>query len=365
MTLHVIRYCTGATCAAVAVGLLSACSLRSSISSPSSALPVVTEGQSHLSNGRFVPEWSAFATVVPPEQRPLGGTIPFEYVPEAQTQTTGGIYASEVYGTDIWGFRANNSRNSKAICAVKNVSGPNGIAVDGKSNLVDPDGGTRTVIVFKGPKMCGSEIGSVSDPYGQPSDAASTSAATGTIVVANIFDNNKKAGSVVRCSLSGGCKAHLKNPNMYEVAAVALAKNGDCWASATNKSGKATLTYFKGCTGTGKRASGYLNAYYGGLDIDVHGNLVSLSYYDKNLYVYKGCNPACTLVGGPFAMRGEATFGHLNSNSTKLVTGDYQYGEIDVYNYSPTALKFAYRFNKGFSPSELVEGAAYDPRSAE
>jgi hypothetical protein len=365
MTLHVIRFCTGAIFMAVAVGLLAACSLRSSISSPSSVLPVVAEGQSHLSNGRFVPEWSAFATVVPPEQRPLGGTMPVEFVPDAPASTTGGIYGSEFYGTDIWGFRANNSHNGKAICAVKNVSGANGIAVDGKGNLIDPDGGTHTIIVFKGPKMCGSQIGSVSDPYGQPADAASANAATGMIVVANIFDNNRKAGSVVRCTLSGGCKAHLKNPDMYEVAGVALAKNGDCWASATNSHGTPTLTYFKSCSGSGKKASGYANAYYGGLDIDVHGNLVSLSYSDKKLYVYKGCNPACTLVGGPFAIRGEATFGHLNATSTKLVTGDYQYGEIDVYNYAPTKLKFAYRFNKGFSPSELVEGAAYDPRSSE
>ena len=352
MKLHVIRFCTGAICTAGAVGLLAACSTRAGLSSSISALPAVAE-------------WPAFATVVPPEQRPLGGTIPQDVIPDPQAQPIAGIYASEVYGSDIWGFRANNNHNGKAICAVKNVSGPNGIAVDGKGNLIDPDGGTKTIIIFKGPKMCGAQLGSVSDPFGQPSDAASANAATGTIVVANIFDNNKKAGSVLRCTLAHGCKTHLKNPNMYEVAGVALAKNGDCWASATSKSGHATLTYFKGCTGSGKKASGYANAYYGGLDIDVHGNLVALSYSDKKLYVYKGCNPACTLVGGPYTLYGEATFGHLNGSSTKFVAGDYQYGQIDVYNYSPTSLKLAYHFNKGLSPSALVEGAAFDPRSKE
>ena len=128
---------------------------------------------------------------------------------------------------------------------------------------------------------------------------------------------------------------------------------------------RATLTYFKGCAGSGKTASGYRNAYYGGLDIDNQGNLVSLSYQDAKLYVYQGCNPQCTRVAGPFRMKGEATFGHVNAASNKLVTGDFQYGRIDVYNYSPTKIRFAYSFNRGFSPSEVVEGAAFNPRSTE
>ena len=70
-------------------------------------------------------------------------------------------------------------------------------------------------------------------------------------------------------------------------------------------------------------------------------------------------------IGGPFTLKGEATFGHLNADSTKFVTGDFQYGQIDVYNYSPAKVRFAYMFNRGFSPSELVEGAAFNPRSTE
>ena len=98
------------------------------------------------------------------------------------------------------------------------VSSVNDIAVDGKGNLIDPDGGTRTVIVFKGPGMCGPSIGSVSDPYGQPSDAASINAATGTIAVANIFGTSGP-GSISLCTLPGGCFANLTNPHMDEVAA--------------------------------------------------------------------------------------------------------------------------------------------------
>ncbi len=338
-----------------AVAFLAACS--GSARSPQAlyALPAVNEA----------PQRSDFATVVPPQLRPIGGAAALPLTLEPNAKSAGGIYASEVYATDIWGFAAKNNHNRKAKCVVTHVQGANGIAVDLSGNLIDPDGGTDTVIVFKGPKMCGPKLGSVKDPYGQPSDAASADAANGTIVIANIFDNNKTPGSVSKCTLAHGCKTNLHSPNMDEVAGVALAKNGDCWASATDSNGAATLTYFAGCAGRGKKATGYLNAYYGGLDIDEHGNLVSLSYQDAKLYVYKGCNPKCGLVGGPFRMKGEATFGHLNATSTKLVTGDFQYGRIDVYSYKPAKVRFAYSFNRGFSPSEVVEGAAFNPRSTE
>jgi hypothetical protein len=353
MTRYAIRFAATAFSVAVAVGLLTACSSNKPFL-PSSSPAAINE----------MPQWSNLATLVPPQLRPLPGTIPLplRFDVDSNTSSATGIYASEVYGIDIWGYPINNSHNGKAICTVTPVSGLNGIAVDGNGDLIDPDGGTSAIIVFKGPQMCGPELGSVKDPFGQPSDAASANAATGTIVVANIFDNNRKPGSVSRCTLAGGCKANLKNPNMYEVAGVALATNGDCWASANNSSGKATLTYFKGCSGPGKKTTGYRNAYYGGLDIDGSGNLVSLSYMDKKLYVYKGCNPACARVGGPFVLKGQATFGHLNASSTQFATGDFQYGQIDVYKYAPTKVKFAYSFNNGLNASALVEGIAYDPR---
>ncbi|MBV8344234.1 MAG: hypothetical protein JO190_04465 [Candidatus Eremiobacteraeota bacterium] len=338
-----------------AVAFLAACS--GSVRSPQalSALPAVNEA----------PLRSGFTTVVPPQLRPIGGAAALPLSLDPSSKSAGGIYASEVYGTDIWAFPQDNNQNRKAMCVVTNVQGVNGIGVDAAGDLIDPDGGTDTVIVFKGPKMCGQKLGSVADPYGQPSDAASANAAKGTIVIANIFDTNKTPGSVSLCTLAHGCKVNLQNSDMNEVAGVALAKNGDCWASATDANGVATLTYFKACRGSGKKASGYRNAYYGGLDIDDKGNLVSLSYEDAKLYIYKGCNPRCTRISGPFRLKGEATFGHLNAASTKLVTGDFQYGRIDVYDYSSTKIRFAYSFNRGFSPSEVVEGAAFNPRSTE
>ncbi len=226
-----------------AVAFLAACS--GSARSPQAlyALPAVNAA----------PQRSDFATLIPPQLRPVGGAAALPLTLEPNATSAGGIYASEVYATDIWGFPAKNQRDHKATCVVKHVQGANGIAVDLSGNLIDPDGGTDTVIVFKGPTMCGPKLGDVKDPYGQPSDAASADAAHGTIVIANIFDTNKTPGSVSKCTLAHGCKTNLRNSNMDEVAGVALARNGDCWASATDSKGKATLTYFKACQDPGRR----------------------------------------------------------------------------------------------------------------
>jgi len=275
-----------------------------------------------------------------------------------------GIYvASFGAGASIDGYRNNPRRHPRPFCTVQGANDSNGIAVDPNGDLIVPTGGPKQVLVFKGPKMCGPLDGTIDDPWGQPSDAASNDALHGPIAVANVFDTNA-AGSIAVCTRSDGCTTNLTNANMYEVAGVAMARNGDCWASATTSGGTATLTYFKGCAGAGETATGFLNAYYGGLDIDSHGNLVSVSAFDANLYVYKGCDPVCTLAGGPFALHGESVFAHLNRAGTKLVAGDYEDSVVDMYAFGSSGLQYLYSFGSS-SGGYILEGVAFNPRSKE
>jgi hypothetical protein len=277
------------------------------------------------------------------------------------------MYVSEFYGSEILGYNHNNRRGRPPSCTIPGVSYVDGLAVDAKGNLVDPDGGSRTIKVFQGPGMCGLQLGSVADPYGMPSDAASADAASGTIVVGNIFDgppSKNYPGSISLCTLAHGCTKNLTNSKIYEVGGVAQANNGDCWASAQTSAGAAKLIYFKGCAGAGRAAAGFQNQSFGGLDIDDHGNLVSVSYFDAQLYVYKGCNPGCKLIGGPFAMRGAPFFGHLNERSTMFAVADNSYVQVDVYAYSPTSLRYLYSFS-GVSASNDLGSVAFNPRSKE
>jgi hypothetical protein len=273
-----------------------------------------------------------------------------------------GIYAGESFGTTILGYRANNSGNRSPICTLRSGYA-SAIAADGDGNLIDPDGGSDSIVIFKGPKMCGRKLGSIDDPYGRPTDASSVHAATGTIAVANVF--NGSGASIAVCTLSGGCTKNLRVGSMVEVAGVALAANGDCWASATNSSGVARLAYFKGCSGSGKTATGFQNSYYGGLDIDGQGHLLAISSFDAKLYVYKGCNPACSLFGGPYSLQGEAAFGHLNKRSTEFAAADFASGSIDVYGYAQKSLTYRYSFNNGLNSSLGVQAVTYNFRAEE
>lgn len=355
-----MRLLSSALCTTVAVGLLAGCSGNMSATNPTT--PTVGT-QSRVSHGHTIPQWSAFATLIPQQFRPAG-TLPKlnNPPPHRKRQENSGIYASEFYNTTMFGYQTKNTGNNPPICSISPVSYINGMNTDMVGNLIEPDGGTRSVNVYTGPGMCGSLMGTISDGYGQPADASSMNAATGEIVVGNIFDNSGLPGSVSVCTLSGGCTTNLTNSNMYEVAGVVLGKNGDCWASAINSGGTATLTYFAGCAGGGTAATGFSNSSFGGLDIDNKGNIVAADLAGQ-IWVYSGCNPACSVVGGPFSQHGTSVFGHLNEQSMAYAMGDFANGEIDVYTYTPTNISYRYSFNNGLAASYDVEGVAYNPAS--
>jgi len=284
--------------------------------------------------------------------------------PALKTHPRPGIYLAQFDGTDILGYRAAHEALQGPICQVSAGMYVNGIAVDSRGNLIDPNGSTRLVIVFKGPQMCGEKLGSFHDRYGQPSDASSGDAATGKIAVANIQDNGSSPGSLSICTLRAGCTSNLTNPQMYAAEAVAM-KDGTCWVDAKRTaSGGAALIYFKGCAGQGEVASGFKSASAGGIDIDNHGNLVIIDQSQKMVYIYSGCDPQCSIVGGPFRLKSECFFGKLNAANTNYVTVDQLEGHIDFYSYSTNAIKYEYAV-KGLPVSLAPEGIAQNPRSQE
>ena len=318
----------------------------------------------------FLGHWSATASVLPTALRPTG-QMPLrgrtgKGVSPNFMGAAGGLYVGEYYSTDILAYAHQNSGNGPPTCSIPGVLFPNDVASDDKADVIDPDGGSKTIMVFKGHGKCGSLLGTINDPYGQPVDASSQNAQTGTIAVANIFSTFQGGGTISLCTLAGGCTSNLVNSNMYEVIGVAMSRGGDCWATSYNSSGTPNLTWFQGCTGTGQTATGWNNSSAGGLDIDKSGNLVSLDPGSASAYVYSGCNPACTVVGGPFALEGAAIYGHVNRQSMALATADYQNGQVDIYDYDlPKSLTYMFSFNNGLSANDEVLGVAYAPRSHE
>jgi hypothetical protein len=289
----------------------------------------------------------------------------------AAEATKNGIYVSGYFGSSsvVYGYRQNNRGNDSPDSSETSVPAAVDVAVDAKGDVMVPQG--NEITIFKGPRMCGKQLAQLGIGLeGYAVDAASADATGGTIAVASVQDGSGY-GSVQVCMLKTGCRKYLTNSDMNFVFGVAMANDGDCWAASQqglSMGYAAVLTYFKGCSGSGETASGYQNASSGGLDIDKSGNLVSISCSAAGcsmpgVYVYSGCKPQCKEIGGPFSLQGTSRYGHLNESSTRLAMADYQFGQVDVYAYSPTAITYLYSFNNGLNSN--IVGASYTPRSDE
>jgi hypothetical protein len=274
---------------------------------------------------------------------------------------TPGIYT--ISGGSILGYLGNDRSNGPPMCSIGAPFYPYDIAVDRQGDLLVPDASARTITVYAGPGLCGPKLGTISDPYGEPDDVASRNVANGgKIVVANV----QKVGSVSVCTLSGGCTTKLSAGHVAMLG-VALAPNGDCWATGASSAGP-VLAYFAHCRGHGVIASGFQNSgEVRGIDIDDNGNLVvisGLSSTPSELYIYSGCNPTCSLVGGPFQLKGFVVYGHLNANSKLFVAAEAQFAGkgLDVYSYSTSGINYEYSITNGLSSPQ---SAAFSPSSIE
>ncbi|MGB8909469.1 MAG: hypothetical protein WCC84_12050 [Candidatus Cybelea sp.] len=363
-----MRLLSTALCTTVAVALLAGCSGGTSqmSSGGSSTIPVTPLSRHHHDR----PVWASPANYI--DNGAVEQPLPYyrrviSSIKNAASYPAKGMYVNEFYGAGTMAYPINNKADSPPFCTVATGSGAdvNGIGVDGEGNLITPVAanysGQHAVDIWQGPGMCGAQVGTFIDPDGQPSDAFSFDALNGTILVSNIFNNSGGAGSVSICTLASGCTGNLTNAAMYKVAGVVMDKSGNCYVSAEDPTGVGTLTYFAGCTGAGQQASGFMNTDYGSLSFDRNGNLVSVDKAGIQLWVYKGCNPACSVIGGPFPLQGETVFGALNKQSMTFMAGDFANGQVDVYLYTPTSLTYFYSYSNGLSVSGKIEGVAYNP----
>ncbi|HEY2476133.1 MAG TPA: hypothetical protein VGI19_15200 [Candidatus Cybelea sp.] len=286
------------------------------------------------------------------------------------------LYVSSWTSGMILGYKSPRTghadkKNNPPTCTFTVNRGLEDIAADPKGNLIVPTATRSSDQINIYAPNCGALLNSIADPYGVPYDAAEN--ASGTIVADT---NSTYTGSVAVCTLKAGCTSNLPFPTNYSGQnmgfAVTINRAGDCWAQVVYETSSGNingLAYFKGCSGTGQIATGFLNQDKGGLDIDKSGNIVAL---DSNLsgkqpnsllYVYKGCNPACTLVGGPFSLHSSEGefYGHVDKAGSTLATVDFFTPEVDIYHYTPTKVTYLYSITNGMSSCGDCTGAAYAP----
>jgi hypothetical protein len=370
MEVSPLRFFNSAIGAAVAIGLLAGCS-ASNLGPANSSLPN-TQQESRARGLAHAPLSLVGAWMLPAGIKRLH--LDTHIVPAKKSKASL-IYASNFYQEHVWGFPNPNTSNGPASCTLGTASVPleyvNGFGTDPKGNVMVPgytgqDNGYLSINVFA--PNCGSLVWQAEVDTGQPADAYSSNGATGTVLVGELADyDNNDYGAAVLCSQSSGCGTPITNSSITGYAAgVAMAKNGDCWISgATSTTSGFVLVYFPGCSGSGEVATGTSNQSYGGLFIDTKGHLGSVDAANATLYVYSGCNPACTLVSTS-TLEGESIFGGLDKKGKNLALGDFENQQVDVYSYSPTqGATYSYSFNNGLASGSQndVETGHFAPRN--
>jgi hypothetical protein len=356
-----MRFSTTSLLAAVSVALLAGCA--GNLSGQNSSLPSAGS-QARSAHG---PVSLVSAWMLPAGAQRLN-------IPSGQPdagKAKSGLYGSEFYGNPsdaegmINGYPNPDNKNSKPSCSIAGYA-INGWGIDNAGNLILPSASSSSaepsVNVYSGPGLCGKLLGSITDSDGQASDAKSFSATKDSIYVGQIVDSSTDAGDVLVCSLKKGtCGTPVRNAAITGYGGgVAIDSKGDCWMSAGTASTTGfVLVYWKGCTGKGAVATGTKDQALGGLFFDTKGNLVSIDS-TGSLYVYKGCNPKCTVVSSS-TLKGASIFGNLDSAGTEMVAGDVTNSDIDVYKYAPTGVKYMYSFNKGLDGTSYTEAGGFDP----
>lgn len=352
-----MRFSTSHIGAVVLAAVFTACSAGGGISNQSGSLPGA--GSAHVP-----------ISLVPDSVRPVGvQRLKLGFVYPDKKKASGGIYGSEFYGPGsgegmINGYPNPNTKNSKPTCSISAYA-INGWGIDTVGDLILPgnisSNGEPTINVYQGPALCGKLLGSITDNNGQAADAKSFNATKDNIYVGEILSTSSGTGDVLICSLkkdSCGTPVTSKSITGYG-GGVAIDSKGDCWlSSATSTIYGFVLVYWKGCKGAGQSATGTKNTQFGGLFFDTKGNLVSIDATGV-VYVYKGCDPKCTLVSST-KLKGASIFGNLNAAGTEMVVGDTDNEQIDVYKYAPSGVKYMYSFNKGLTGTH-VETGGFDP----
>jgi len=255
------------------------------------------------------------------------------------------IYASNTLGEDVDAWPNPDTENLGPTCAIgapyQTLKYVKGFAVDPYGYLVVPAEisnsapYTWTVSVWK--PNCNARVWQVELPSNEIAVDAYSNGATNGAVLAVQRTSSSAVNGLVVCAPSG-CGLPFTNPAITYANGVAVSKKGECWLQGSGQGSVYELVYFPNCNGSGELATGVRNSSGYGLFIDTEGHLGSIDGQAEKLWVYSGCNPACSLVSQSTLMN-TPVYGGLDAKGENLVIGDpCECGEtLDVYKYSPTS----------------------------
>jgi NHL repeat len=277
----------------------------------------------------------------------------------AVTRDTGRglIYASSFGGDTVDYYDKGTGPNNPVAGSLSgSLSNPWGMAVDKSGDLYVANSEDQNVLVYAKGSTAPTSTLTDSDKF--PCDVAIGS--DGTVYVANGSGPIGADGNVVIYK-SGATQPTqtLNNGHFFHVAGVALDKNGDVFVSYNGQAdGTGGVVEFHAPKFANTTNMHVKLGYAGGVGFDAKGHLLVIDQEGPTLNVY---NVGKRKPVAKLTLPGSSWFFAFNHDSTKLYVADSQLGEIDVFRYTPTALKQTNKITNGGSPSAGDYGVVDTP----
>jgi hypothetical protein len=284
-------------------------------------------------------------------------SAPSALAPAVAHDAGGLIYASSWGGNTVNYYDKGTGPNNPIAGSLSgSFSNPWGMAVDKSGDLYVANAEDQNVLVYA--KGSTSPTTTLTDPNGFPCDVAVGS--DGTVFVANGSGPIGASGNVLIYT-SGNTRPgqQLSNSHFLHVAGVALDKNGNVFVSYNGQAdGTGGVVEFHAPKFSNTTNMHVKLGYAGGVGFDGKGHLLVIDQEGPTLNVY---NVGKRKPVAKLTLPGTSWFFAFNQDSTQLYVADSQLGEIDVFRYTPTALKQTNKITNGESPSQSDYGVVDTP----
>jgi WD40 repeat protein len=282
---------------------------------------------------------------------------PLAAAPAVARDTGGLIYASSYGGNSVNFYDKGTGPNNPVAGSLSgSLSNPWGMAVDKSGDLYVANAEDENVLVYA--KGSTSPTSTLADTSKFPCDVAIGS--DGTVYVANGSGPIGADGDIVIYK-SGATQPYqtLANGHFLHVAGVALDKSGNVFASYNGQAdGTGGVVEFHAPKFTNTTNMHVKLGYAGGVGFDAKGHLLVIDQEGPTLNVY---NVGKRKALAELTLPGTSWFFAFNQDSTQLYVADSQLGEIDIFRYTPTALKQINKITNGENPSQDDFGVVDTP----
>jgi WD40 repeat protein len=272
--------------------------------------------------------------------------------------TAGLIYASSFGGNTVDYYKKGTGPNNPVAGSLSgSLSNPWGMAVDKSGDLYVANSGDQNVLVYA--KGSTSPTRTLTDSNKFPCDVALGS--DGTVYVANGDGPVGASGNVVIYKPGASLPTQtLTNGHFQHVTGVALDKAGNVFVAYNAQQAAASggVVEFHAPKFTNTTNTHIKLEYAGGVGFDGQGHLLVIDQKGPTLNVY---NAGKRKPVAKLTLPGASWFFAFNQDSTQLYVADSQLGEIDVFRYTPTALKQVNKITNGESPSQDDFGVVDTP----